>query len=475
MIDPYIKIKKLANSQNEEFYPLTVGKAVLTSENIDVKNILGGNFYDKDHPAQSKVPIGTTLYDLLVRILGAQFGEGAQANIDTEVLSESNEKVPSSWLMKKLLHNLIDTESLSETHSMVPSSLLIKTLLTTILGGNLNLKFKVLSYEDYQLLVANDTVNSDTLYFTIGGPSPEPQENFWIITFDATGGTVSENFKYIVKGQPFGTLPVPTKSGFRFNGWYILSSTNILATEVQFIPVLTEDGRYISVDDSVVRKYYVTSSDVPQSNLTLYADWVDEDADLLCLEEDYNTLIVTENYENNIRVVQDEEESDEPILATEGDHTPVITEDKQYNISLQDSTEPILATEVDHTPVITEDKLYNISLLQTTEPILATEIQHDPVRTEDRLNLISLKVSEDPLLSTEIQRDLVRTEDSLNNIRVGTTVSSSTMSASNQNVMNAPSPVMMKMSASAPITESVSKTTEKPARRKRKSRKRRTE
>lgn len=40
------------------------------------------------------------------------------------------------------------------------------------------------------------------------------------ITFDANGGTVSETERTITYGGIYGALPVPTREGYSFNGWY---------------------------------------------------------------------------------------------------------------------------------------------------------------------------------------------------------------------------------------------------------------
>lgn len=344
MSDTYIPIKKLADVHNNDFYPLSAAKGTITTEDITVKNVLGGTY-------GNKVPASSNLYDILVQILGTAFKTGM--DLDIETLSDSKERAPSSYLLRKLL--------------------------LSILGGDLNLKFKVCTYTQYQQWLAAGTIDDNTLYFTTGsGPTPT---EYWTVTFNANGGTVSETTRLVSKGSPYGTLPVPVYSGYNFEGWYT----------------------------SATGGTRVTATSIPTSNITLYAHWsASGEEDLLCLEEDHSQLI--------------------------------ITEDKIYNIRLNESTEPVLATEVDHDPVVTEDKLNGISLKDSSEPVLATEIQKDPVVTEDKLNGISLKDSSDPLLATEIQKDLVNTEDGLNNINLKTT--SATLSVS--------------MTASAPVTVTTS-------------------
>lgn len=47
--------------------------------------------------------------------------------------------------------------------------------------------------------------------------------NTYIAIFDPQGGTIStatDYWKYVTMGQPYGTLPTPTRDGYTFGGWY---------------------------------------------------------------------------------------------------------------------------------------------------------------------------------------------------------------------------------------------------------------
>ena len=65
------------------------------------------------------------------------------------------------------------------------------------------------------------------------------------VTFDPTGGTVTPTYKNLTTGESVGTLPTPTRNLYAFNGWF---------TEA-------EGGEQI------------TTSYVPTSNVTVYAQW----------------------------------------------------------------------------------------------------------------------------------------------------------------------------------------------------------
>ena len=71
------------------------------------------------------------------------------------------------------------------------------------------------SYEPYFGNVTNDTIvtrgENHTLYAM--------WEPLYMVTFDSNGGTLTENTKYVAYNEPYGTLPTPTKEGYRFVGW----------------------------------------------------------------------------------------------------------------------------------------------------------------------------------------------------------------------------------------------------------------
>ena len=46
----------------------------------------------------------------------------------------------------------------------------------------------------------------------------------YTVSFDPNGGTVGTASKTVTNGSTYGTLPTPTRSGYRFDGWYTASS-----------------------------------------------------------------------------------------------------------------------------------------------------------------------------------------------------------------------------------------------------------
>ena len=53
--------------------------------------------------------------------------------------------------------------------------------------------------------------------------------NNYAVSFDANGGTVSTSTKNVVYGSTYGTLPIPTRTGYTFEGWF--TSSNVSVTE----------------------------------------------------------------------------------------------------------------------------------------------------------------------------------------------------------------------------------------------------
>lgn len=75
----------------------------------------------------------------------------------------------------------------------------------------------------------------------MAAPAPPPPAQEYAVTFNAMGGIVSTKSKTVTSGSTYGTLPTPTKSGYKFAGWYtaasggtrVLSSTKVNLTEDQ--------------------------------------------------------------------------------------------------------------------------------------------------------------------------------------------------------------------------------------------------
>ena len=81
-----------------------------------------------------------------------------------------------------------------------------------------------------------------------------------VITFHANGGNVTESSREISKGGAIGTLPVPTRSGYSFIGWFTDPSTG---TEVG-------ENTTFNSDDDLYAHWEVSHNYVASINSTKY-------------------------------------------------------------------------------------------------------------------------------------------------------------------------------------------------------------
>ena len=73
-------------------------------------------------------------------------------------------------------------------------------------------------WEDMYIDPANDVkLASITIHYNSGG-SDEPET--YTVTLDPTGGNLSTTEKEYKANAALGTLPTPTRTGYKFNGWY---------------------------------------------------------------------------------------------------------------------------------------------------------------------------------------------------------------------------------------------------------------
>lgn len=77
------------------------------------------------------------------------------------------------------------------------------------------------------------------------------------VTFNGNGGVVDQSVKYAVHGQKYGVMPVPTRSGYDFVGWYSAVSGG---------EKVTENSNVTSADTRILYAQWKESSDVPQKD-----------------------------------------------------------------------------------------------------------------------------------------------------------------------------------------------------------------
>ena len=86
------------------------------------------------------------------------------------------------------------------------------------------------------------------------------------VTFNANGGTVSETERLVEDGTKIGTLPLPTRTGYAFEGWYTSAEGG---TEVTADTIITQDMHvYAHWGDVYVAKIGETKYETIQSAVT---------------------------------------------------------------------------------------------------------------------------------------------------------------------------------------------------------------
>ena len=66
----------------------------------------------------------------------------------------------------------------------------------------------------------------------------------YTVTFDAKGGSVSPTSKSVVIGEKYGTLPTPTRDGYRFDGWYTAASGGTKITSTSIVNITSDHTLY---------------------------------------------------------------------------------------------------------------------------------------------------------------------------------------------------------------------------------------
>jgi uncharacterized repeat protein (TIGR02543 family) len=118
------------------------------------------------------------------------------------------------------------------------------------------------------------------------------EANTYIITFKSNGGTLSANSKSVMYGDAYSALPIPTKTGYSFNGWFtelsgginITAATTVSLTSNQTLYALwsannylvsfNANGGYVSINSKIVT-YGEAYGALPTPNRTgyTYSGW----------------------------------------------------------------------------------------------------------------------------------------------------------------------------------------------------------
>ena len=115
------------------------------------------------------------------------------------------------------------------------------------------------------------------------------------ITFNGNGGTVSEATKEVGVGNSYGTLPVPTRAGYGFDGW----TTNLFDINQGTNGSIDEAGSFVASNKEYLSGYIPVSAGknyeitVGNSMNTIGIAYYSENKNFVKIEENSNTSHVT--------------------------------------------------------------------------------------------------------------------------------------------------------------------------------------
>lgn len=103
---------------------------------------------------------------------------------------------------------------------------------------------------DGNYLVRGDVTNTGMLSFTrselihLSEEEYEAMLTSSVVTFDPNGGEVDVTEKLVYYGQPYGELPLPSRIGYAFDGWYTAKTDGTKVTAESVVTVLSNQTLY---------------------------------------------------------------------------------------------------------------------------------------------------------------------------------------------------------------------------------------
>ena len=80
----------------------------------------------------------------------------------------------------------------------------------------------------------------------------------YTVTFDPNGGSVSQSSKIVTSGQKYGNLPIPSRNGYIFDGWFTSSRGGTQVTVVTTVSLTGNQTLYAHWTEESIRTYTVT-------------------------------------------------------------------------------------------------------------------------------------------------------------------------------------------------------------------------
>lgn len=99
--------------------------------------------------------------------------------------------------------------------------------------------------------------------------------NDYEVTFDPRGGEVDSTSQVVTKGNPYGTLPTPTRTGYTFDGWYTAKTGG---TKVSDSTVITATSDYtLYARWNLIHNHKICTgtscTNTSHTNIASWAEW----------------------------------------------------------------------------------------------------------------------------------------------------------------------------------------------------------
>lgn len=123
-----------------------------------------------------------------------------------------------------------------------------------------------------------------------------------IVTFNPEGGTLTETSRAIEEGKKIGTLPVPTKAGYKFDGWFTSSTggdkideNTIITDDVTYYAHWTE-VKIAEIDGTSYNTLQAAIDAVPTNNTQTTIKLLHDTAENVTVKKNQNIVFDIQNY-----------------------------------------------------------------------------------------------------------------------------------------------------------------------------------
>lgn len=136
-----------------------------------------------------------------------------------------------------------------------------------------------------------DVGNEEQMYHEIMKNREKPTH---IITFDANGGTVSEETRVVAEESKIGELPIPIKNNLDFGGWFTEENEEITANTLMGNTDITYYARWmikVASEESTIDTLSEAIAIVPKDNKPTEIQLYDNVVDNIVIEANQNIIL----------------------------------------------------------------------------------------------------------------------------------------------------------------------------------------